>query len=247
MHRFFIPPDHIAPEDIVFPPEQARQIRVVLRMDVGATVAVLDNVGMMYEVALTAVTRDNVIGKIISRQPAPGEPTASLTLYQSFLKRDKFEMVLQKGTEVGVSRFVPLITKRTLVQSTEMKANKKNRWETILAEAAEQSERGRIPELATAVTFKTMLSELEQFDLTVMMWEREGGVGIKTAVQTQTPIKTAAILIGPEGGWTEQEVEQAQQSGAKIVTLGPRILRTETAAIVASALLLHELEGIVME
>lgn len=242
MHRFFIPLDHIAPEHVVFPPEQARQIRVVLRMTVGDAVLVLDNEGLMYEVALTAVDRQNVIGKIVQRQPATGEPAVYLTLYQSFLKRDKFEMVLQKGTEVGVSRFVPVVTKRTLVQSTEMKANKVSRWRTILAEAAEQSERGRLPELTTAVSFKTMLSQLEQYDLTLLMWAGDGGVRLKTAVNTQTPIKTIALLIGPEGGWTETEVEHAQQHGAKIVTLGQRVLRTETAAIVASALLLHELE-----
>ena len=242
MHRFFILPEFIAPEDVVFPPEQARQIRVVLRMTEGNHVLVLDNSGMMYEVALTAVTRDNVIGKIIKRQPAVGEPTIELTLYQSFLKRDKFEMVLQKGTEVGVSRFVPVVTKRTLVQSTEMKPNKRKRWETILAEAAEQSQRGKIPQLETAVHFKTMLDQLNHFDAVLMMWEGEGGVTLKTAVHKKKDAKNVAILIGPEGGWTEQEVDQAKANNAQIITLGPRILRTETAAIVATALVLNELE-----
>lgn len=243
MHRFFISPDYIAPEDVVFPPEQAHQIRVVLRMLVGNKVLVLDNAGMMYKVVLTAVTRENVIGKIESHQLAIGEPTIELTLYQSFLKRDKFELVLQKCTELGVSRFVPIVTKRTLVQSTEMKENKRKRWATILAEAAEQSQRGKIPKLETAVNFKTMLNQLPRYDAVLMMWEGDGGVSLKTAVAERAEIQNVAVLIGPEGGWTEQEVELAKAQNAQIITLGPRILRTETAAIVASALVLSELEN----
>ena len=242
MHRFFISPDYIAPEDIVFPPEQARQIRVVLRMTVGDSILVLDNTGMMYEAELTAVTRDNVVGKITSRQPASGEPSIELTLFQSFLKRDKFEMVLQKGTEVGVSSFVPVVTKRTLVQSTEMKANKRKRWETILAEAAEQSQRGRIPKLETAVSFKTLLTQLANYDVVLVMWEGKDGLSLKSAIQNNENAQKIAVLIGPEGGWTDAEIEQLKENDVHIITLGSRILRTETAAIVASALVLHELE-----
>ncbi len=242
MHRFFISPDYIAPEDIVFPPEQARQIRVVLRMSAGDSVLVLDNAGLMYEVELTAVTRDNVIGKITNRQTATGEPTIELTLYQSFLKRDKFEMVLQKGTEIGVSTFVPVVTKRTLVQSTEMKANKRKRWETILAEAAEQAQRGRIPKLETAVSFKTLLTQLANYDLVLVMWEGNDGLPLKATLKNNEHAQKVAVLIGPEGGWAEHEIEQLREKGIQIITLGSRILRTETAAIVASALVLHELE-----
>lgn len=243
MHRFFLTPAHITPDHVVFPPAPARQIRVVLRMEAGATVAVLDNSGMMYEVKLAHVDRDGVIGDIVSKQPTLGEPAVQITLFQSFLKRDKFETVLQKCTELGVSRFAPVVTKRTLVQSTEMKANKTSRWQAILQEAAEQSERGRIPKLAEPLTFKAMLAQLADFDLALMLYAGEGGVGLKTAV-SQTQPKTIALLIGPEGGYTDQEVTQARAAGAHIITLGPRILRTETAAIVATALTLHELEPI---
>lgn len=241
MHRFFIPPDYIAPENVVFPPEQARQIRVVLRMTVGERVLVLDDQGMMYTVELTAVTQKNVIGDIIERQPASGEPSLQITLFQSFLKRDKFELVLQKCTEVGVTTFVPLVTQRTLVQSVEMKANKRSRWQTILTEAAEQSHRGRVPSLETAVTFKTMLTQLSSYDLTLIL-SAEGNQTLKTTRSSHPSPKKVALLIGPEGGWTEAETAQAIEAGATAVTLGNHVLRTETAAIVASALLLHEWE-----
>lgn len=241
MHRFFLSPHQITPEHVVFPAAQARQIRVVLRMAVGDSVTVLDNTGALYEVRLAHVERDHVIGNIVGKKHAPGEPKVVLTLYQSFLKRDKFETVLQKGTEVGVSRFVPLVTQRTLVQATEMKQNKAARWETILQEAAEQSERGRIPELAKPVMLKTAVSQFNNFDLTLLCYARVEGVGVQVAVSQRPTAKTVALLIGPEGGFSEEEVAQCSKAGAQIVTLGPRILRTETAAIVAAALTLHEL------
>lgn len=242
MHRFFIPPDFIAPEDVVFPPAVARQIRVVLRMTTGDVVQVLDNAGEMFSVRLTAVTQNNVVGHIIERQPATGEPVTKLVLYQSFLKRDKFEWVLQKGTEIGVSRFVPMVTRRSLVKSTDMKANKMARWQKILAEAAEQSHRGRIPDLAAAVSFETMLTQLPDYDISLIARAGSAPQTLKEAIAQNRGGQSAALLIGPEGGFIEEEVIEAQQSGAAAVTLGPRILRTETAALVAAALLLHELE-----
>ncbi|NJN53352.1 MAG: 16S rRNA (uracil(1498)-N(3))-methyltransferase [Anaerolineae bacterium] len=145
MHHFFIPPKNITERQVILTGEQARQVAQVLRMRVGEQVMVLDNTGWQYEVRLTAVSREQVNADIIEKRLAEGEPAMHITLYMALLKREKFEWVLQKGTEVGVSRFVPVITQRTLAQDTEIKAGKQERWQKILIEAAEQSRRGRIP------------------------------------------------------------------------------------------------------
>jgi len=206
---------------------------------------VLDNAGWEYQVSLTRVTHEQIVGEVLQKQPAAGEPRTQITLYQSLLTRDKFEWVLQKCTEIGVTRFVPVITQRTLVRETAIKPEKLARWQRIITEAAEQSARGRIPDLLPPVGFEEAIQKLSEFERCLIAWEKQGE-GIRAALRTddKTVPHTIAILIGPEGGFTDEEVVAAKKNGATAITLGPRILRTETAAIVASALILYELARI---
>ncbi len=244
LHRFFVPGESVQGKKVVMAEQQAQQIRNVLRIGDGEHIIVLDNQGWEYEVVLTAVRRTEVAGQVVKRRQAMGEPDTQITLYQSLLKREKFEWVLQKCTEVGVRRFVPVITERSLIRSLDaVKADKIDRWRRIITEAAEQSRRGRIPELALPVKFEQCMAALDGFDCLLMPSAKAEGVSLRAVLsggEKDRPT-TIALFIGPEGGFTEKEMELGRASGAVAVSLGRRILRTETAALVAASLILYEL------
>ncbi len=245
MHRFFVNPTQITSQTVALLDDQARQIADVLRLRVGERIGVLDNAGWLYEVGLTAVSRKRVVGEILGKTAVVSEPTTYITLFQSVLKRDKFEWVLQKGTEIGISRFVPVVTERSVAQN--VKENKYDRWQRILTEAAEQAERGIVPELAEACSLTEALAAAQTADLALVAWAREAGEGNGRLSTLLTPLKQQpaphiALFIGPEGGFSPAEIEQAQQANVRPITLGPRILRTETAAMVAAAFILYDLE-----
>jgi 16S rRNA (uracil1498-N3)-methyltransferase len=246
MNRFFVSKNCFHHDNVVLvDKEQTHQIRDVLRLSEGEHIIILDNEGLEYDVALTKVRRQEVVGQIMAKRPASGEPTIQITLFQSLLGRDKFELVLQKCTEVGVSAFVPVVTERSLVRDTAIKPEKFARWQKILTEAAEQSHRGRIPQLSSPVTFDQALEQLNNFDCHLIATEttQDKQISLQQALRAKDKdvSSSVAILIGPEGGFSQHEVELAKKSGAIPITLGQRILRTETAAIVASALILYEL------
>ncbi len=244
MHRFFIPSTQIDDHQAIILDPIAHQIRNVLRMEVGQHIVVLDNSGWEYEVVLAHLERGQVLGQIEAKRPSSHEPRTHITLYPSLMKRDKFEFVLQKATEVGVSRIVPIISQRSLVQTAELKPNKQTRWQRILTEAAEQCQRGRIPELHAPLKFNQAISQSPTPSISLIAYE-DGGVDVKTAVtQLPSPPTTIALFIGPEGGYDPSEIQLAQEYGIIPISLGPRILRTETAAIIAPAIILHELESL---
>src|SRR4030042_3133350 len=229
MNRFFVSTSDFHDEQVVLGRRQAHQIHNVLRMNKGDRIIALDNTGYEYEVVLTEINNERVLGQIEQKRPAAGEPQVRFTLYQSFLSRDKFELVLQKCTEVGVSRFVPIITQRSLVRDADtVTPNKLARWQRIITEAAEQSHRGRIPELAEPLSFADSLSGLVEFDLRLIAspnagWQTQArteqsrrtelGDGRTEQVTLLSDLrkapKSVAQLIGPEGGFTEQEVTLA--------------------------------------
>ena len=242
MHRFFVDPTQISTQTVTLRDDQARQIAGVLRLRVGEWIEVLDNTGWLYEVALTAVNRRQVTGEIVEKTAVATEPATHITLYQSILKRDKFELVLQKGTEIGISRFVPVVTERSLAQ--HVKDNKYDRWQRILTEAAEQAERGIIPELAEACSFAEALAMAQTADIALIAWAREKEARLPSylSLLKQQPTSRVALFTGPEGGFSPAEIAQAQQANVHPITLGPRILRTETAAMVAAAFILYEME-----
>lgn len=242
MHRFFLPIEAFQGDGVNFPHEQAHQIRNVLRMRPGQRVVALDNQGGQYEVTLKQVDRRVVAGQIVAKQIATNEPGVRITLCQGLMKGAKFEWVLQKGTELGVSRFLPVVTQRSIVRKPAMIAKKKmTRWRRIIREATEQSRRGRIPQLSPVVTLGAALEEAAEASLTLIPWEQASQVSLAAAIPNPRP-DSVVLFIGPEGGFTEEEVARGRQYGAIPVTLGPRILRSETAAIVSVALVLHQLQ-----
>ena len=241
MHRFFLPPGSISGEEVHFPAETARQIHHVLRLQPGQDVIVLDNLGGEFTVSLTRVDARQVSGQVSARRPVSSEPDIHLTLYIALTQREKFELILQKCTEIGAAAFVPVISARSLVQDPAEANRKLPRWQAILREAAEQSSRGRIPDLAQPLRFEDAIRTAgSSHDLALIPWEQEAVLSLHAAI-ARAALPAAprlAVLIGPEGGWAVKEVELARQHHWLPVTLGPRILRMETAALVSAALIL---------
>ncbi|MFO7679419.1 MAG: RsmE family RNA methyltransferase [Chloroflexota bacterium] len=238
MQRFFV--SAIENDRVVFSAEQAHQIRQVLRLGVGERVtALLDGAGWEAEAELVQVEKKGVTAVVRHKRPVTTEPAVRLTLYQSLLKRDNFEWVLQKGTEIGVSRFAPLISERTVAHPP----NKMERWQRIVVEAAEQSGRGCIPQILPPARLTDVLAHWQSDRLGLMPALSTDGVTIGS-VWEKMPTSTGSVgvFIGPEGGWTEDEVENGRSAGLIPVTLGKRILRAETAAIVAAALVMQAVE-----
>ena len=243
-HRFFIPPDWLTPPLVSLRDETAYQIKAVLRLQAGDDIIVLDNSGFEWGVRLTEVSRDVVRGRIVGQQPVQGEPGVQLTLYQGTLKAQKFEWVLQKGTELGVSRFVPTLCQRSVVSRAEDLDHKQVRWQRIIQEAAEQSGRGKLPVLEMALPLPAAIEQASQAaaagSLLLMPWEEAEGPPLK-AVLAGVQAKSVALFIGPEGGFTAAEAAIAQAAGVQLVKLGPRILRAETAGLAVCATVLYEL------
>jgi len=252
MHRFFVSPQAFASHPVILTGDQAHQIRRVLRLRLGERVTLMDGQGYAYEAALIALGESDARFQVVQRQPAPSEPRTRITLYQAVLKGDNFAWVLQKGTEAGVSRFVPIVCERNVVDDLDAVEGKRDRWQRIIQEAAEQCGRGRLPDLAAAELFKQAISapsavpshaaEPEGKMLRLIPWEGERSLRLRDALAGCNFAAGARIevFVGPEGGLTEEEVALARRYGVQPVTLGPRILRSETAGLVAVALILYE-------
>lgn len=236
MQHFFLTPDAFHGSAVIFPPEIARQIVHVLRAKPGERVIVRDGSGRQMEVALV-IDGKAVSGKIVSSQIIDREPVLKVHLFFALSQRERVEMILQKCTEVGVTAFTPLITSRTLVQDKSTAEKKKDRWQAIIREAAEQSERNCLPELHAALMFSEALRVPQAGVLKILAWEQEESRTIRAVMAGHTAGQVA-LMIGPEGGFSQQEAQMALAAGWQPVTLGKRILRMETAAIVAAALIL---------
>ena len=250
MQRFFVPAEILQGPTVTLRGELAHQLASVLRLRPGARILLLDGAGWEYEVELQAVREKEVNGQAGARRPAPPEPPARVTLYQSLLKKDHFEWALQKCTEVGVAAFAPIISRRTIAHDLDdVTANKQERWRRILTEAAEQSHRGRVPVLHPVQRFETALAHLQPGSLSnvegcsILLWEEADRQGLGAMLKSVGKIQALNLFIGPEGGYEAGEVERAQVAGVQVASLGPRILRAETAAVVAATLALYEMGG----
>lgn len=242
MHRFFVSPEEIQDNEVHFSASVSRQISRVLRLNEGSRVLVLDNSGYEMQTDLVEINEAGCSGNIVSKELCKAEPRAELLMILSVTQREKFEWMLQKCTEVGVTAFLPVITSRSLNQKKTDVISKYPRWNSILKEAAEQSGRGIIPKLLEVGTFDEVLRSVPpEYPLCLIPWEDERQKMLDDLLKGKCQRKIA-VMIGPEGGFPESEVEQATRAGFFPVTLGKRILRMETAAVVAAALVLHEVE-----
>lgn len=244
MHHFFLTPDSIQGQTVTFPRQTAHQIKNVLRLRGGDQVAVLDNSGKMYTVILVSDPAEQTMtGQIVAAESVSSEPNIHLALFFGLSSREKVEMILQKGTEIGVASFHPFVSSRTLVNSMTLSKSKHERWVRIIQEAAEQSGRGRLPVLIPPDTLENCLFKASRdHDLCLMAWENSEEDGIKLeGLRKRFSGGSIALFVGPEGGFSDDEAAKANDAGCQLVSLGARILRMETAAIVFPALVLHEL------
>ena len=237
LQRFFVP-GPLAAGATVSLDQLAPQLAQVLRMQAGDELVLLDGGGLEFRARLVTLSRHGACAEVLEARACPAEPATHLTLYQCSLKADKFEWVLQKGTELGVSRFAPVIAERSIVRPAAALRGKYARWETIVREAAEQCGRGRVPEIAPPLEWGEAVRSRSGVGL--LAWEgAESALTLAHWLRGQElPPAQLSLLIGPEGGISQREAETATAQGWQLVGLGPRILRAETAAVAAAAIVI---------
>ena len=231
--RFFAPPSAFnrSKQTVTLTPDEARHLREVLRLKPGDQVSVFDGEGKEFRARVAQARREfaelDLDEEIEAARP---ESPLQITLAVALLKGEKFDLVVQKATELGVTKIVPLITRYADIKlRDESDASKRvARWQRIALEAAKQSGRAVVPEVSFPVAVDSLFSER------CLLFSERGGQGLR-----QIEMDEITAIVGSEGGWADEELEQARVAGAQIVTLGGRILRAETAAITAAALLQH--------
>jgi 16S rRNA (uracil1498-N3)-methyltransferase len=235
--RFYAPPNAFADETVTLGTDEARHLREVLRLKPGDEVYVFNGAGREFCCTVASAKRDSAELWIEEEvKPAKPESQLQLNLCVALLKGEKFDLVVQKATELGVTKVVPLVTRYADIHlRDEADATKRvARWQRIALEAAKQSGRAFVPEISAPVAFETFVVGAKDDGLYVMFSERYGG-----ALSSLSASQSLTALVGSEGGWSDEEIEQAQAQHFHIVTLGGRILRAETAAITITALLQH--------
>jgi 16S rRNA (uracil1498-N3)-methyltransferase len=235
MHRFFASDENFSRDSIFLTGTDATHICTVLRLQTGDKIQVLDGKGSLYVVQLADVKAKLVKGEIISSERANTESPLTIHLGQSLIKGNKFDVVLRKSVELGVETITPLMTERTVVKGD---CNKKiARWQKIAEESCKQCGRSSIPKVSENIIKLDLFCEQGcKADLKLMFWELESENGLKDINPEKIP-SSVSVLIGPEGGFTIEEVETARSHGFQTVSLGPRILRAETAPLVVLSLL----------
>ena len=246
MDRFFTPKSNINLEQntCVIEGEDVKHISRVLRCRENDKLEVCDMDNNEYICEIKEINKDNILLDIIEKVNIKRESNLKVKLYQGMPKGTKMELILQKLTEIGVDEIVLVQTKRSVTKIDNKKEDKKiERWERIIYEAAKQSKRAKIPKLTGVLTFKEALADMQDNDLNICPYENERTISIKEAIKDSSA-NTIGIFVGPEGGFEEEEIEKIQEIDGKVVSLGPRILRTETASVVASSIVLYELSDL---
>ena len=244
MHHFFTTPEEIGEEYIRITGPDVNHIRNVLRMKLGETMLISDGQGKDYCCELAELGESEVLAKITDAEYEGTEPVCEFYLFQGLPKSDKMELIVQKAVELGVKEIIPVATKRAVVKLDEKKAQKKQeRWQATAESAAKQSRRGIIPKVSKVMGFKEALAYAESLDKNIIPYEnyKDMEETRKVLDEIQENMKVG-IFIGPEGGFDETEVEQAFEYGVRPISLGRRILRTETAGMAILAILMFRME-----
>lgn len=240
MPKFFLKKESIQRGRVVIGGEDAYHIAKVLRMRPGERTEATDGEGTLYKLKLTKIASQLVEGEVVSAGRDRAEPSMQVHLFQSVLKGEKMDWVLQKGTEIGVHSFHPFISQRTVVRKELAAYEKKRaRWERIVAEAAKQSGRGQIPSVKPVIMAKELKTACSG-TVALVAWEAEKATSLKQYLRSRPELKAVSAVIGPEGGFSADEIMEFTDWGITPVSLGPRIFRAETAGPVLAALLLYE-------
>ncbi len=238
MHRFIVGKRPEIGQEIEFSSEEAAHAFKVLRLKSGETVELSDGAGTIMQALLTEVSRERVCARVMTELDSKEAPVR-LTLYQGYPKSDKMDLIAQKLTELGAVCVTPVVMARSVARPDGKDAGKKReRLQRIAQEAAKQCGRGRVLEVGETISWKQLLARIPKHELVLMPWEEARSNHLKDVRERMPGVKDIALVIGPEGGISPEEAGQALEAGAETVTLGPRILRTETAAVAASALVM---------
>lgn len=241
MPKFFFNKNDIRCGQVQLFGEDEKHIKTVLRAREGEEITLCDGEGMDYQCRIASLER-GVLLEILSKEVCETEPKTKITLYQGLPKADKMELIIQKCVELGVDRIVAVSTERAIVKLDKKEAKKLERWQKIAEAAAKQSGRGKIPEIGQQVLkFKEAVAEAKELDGAIIPYEREQETGIRQFVQNFKG-ESVGVFIGPEGGFADEEIALARENGITPITLGKRILRTETAGMTTTAILLYELD-----
>lgn len=257
MIRLFLPPGTFSSEKVIISGEKAHHLNTVLRIKSGEFISVFDGLGNRYIYKVLKVHKKDVIAEKITKEQYSTESPLQVTIAQGIPKSEKMDIIIQKSTELGVRRLIPLITERSQVRHAE----KTMRWRKIAISASQQSGREIIPEIEEPVEFNEFINRQGIFKGIIFFEEEKHGnlkkilAGLKDESLAPSPFPLPSgervkvkgdviLLIGPEGGFSEKEVNQAVQKGFIMASLGPRILRTETAAITALSIIQYELGDI---
>ncbi len=238
MVRFFVTPEELGGNTVYLTGENAQHAKV-LRLKEGERVIVCDGEGMECLCAVESFSAGETALAVLERGESKSEPAARVSLFLAFPKADKLEHVIQKATELGAYEIVAFPSARCISKPDEKSLKKKQeRWQKIAVSAAEQSGRGRIPQVRLLGSYKEALSEAVRADISILFYENEHATTLRMALE-EKPFSTVSLLTGPEGGLEEGEVEQARVAGLRICTLGSRILRCETAPLCALSAVMY--------
>ena len=240
MNRFFVDTRDMSGNRFRITGTDVRHIQRVLRLGPGDRIVVVSPQGREWEGRLDRVDNHLAAGTLLSEITVSREPRLEITLIQGLPKAGKMDDIIQKGTELGMVRFLPLICERSVVRLDKDQGRQKvTRWQRIAQEAAKQARRSVIPEVTSPVTLPEVLSQSTGDGLDVLLWEGETNSSLQDLGPRTGTVLAVRLLVGPEGGFSPEEARQAEAAGFHAVTLGPRILRTETAGLVAAAALLY--------
>ncbi len=247
MPKYYIKPEDVQ-GNIICSRENAHHIVRVLRMGPGEEITFCDGQGTDHTAVLVSVSGpgepESFTAEIKENRPSEGEPETKLTLFQGLPKGDKMDLILEKGTELGISRFVPVLMERSVSRPDPKKlADKVAKWNKQVRSAAEQCGRGRIPSVESAIDSGKLPEALASCDLAIVFYEEHKEKSLKALLGKYPEARSIALVIGPEGGLAPGEVAVMEASGAITCGLGSRILRTETAGPAAAAMILYEKEG----
>lgn len=243
MHKFFTDIQNISDYNIKILGEDVKHIYKVLRLTEGTKIIINDCMGNEYLCNIDEITKAQVRATIIEKIEEFNESPLEVTLYQGIPKAQKMDLIVQKGTELGVLKFVPVVTKRVDVK-LKGEFKKLDRLNRIVLEAAKQSKRSIIPKVYEPIEFSKVINKIKDVDLFLVPYENAEDFGVKSVlkdIKNLESIKKIGIFVGPEGGFEELEIDDLKKSGAYIVTLGKRILRTETAGFALTSVLQYEL------
>ena len=245
MPRFFVEPDQVSGNKIIIEGSDVNHITKVLRMKIGEELMVCDGTGLDYFCTIAKLDSDAVFCDVCNKWESYSELPVKVTLFQGLPKADKMELIIQKTVELGVYEIVPVAMQRSIAKLDDKKAGRKiERWQSISESAAKQAGRGIIPKVTEPMSFAEALEYAKEMDSIIVPYENAKGISYtKEVISEAKACARLAIFIGPEGGFADSEIESAKEAGAKLVTLGNRILRTETAGMATLAILMYEFEA----